>query len=283
MNKQTAALLSVFSNTILIIFKLIAGLAMNSISVISEAIHSLIDLVASVIAFVFIRIAAKPIDNGHPFGHGKYENISGFVEAILILIAGIIIIYESIMKLIFSSKVENLDLGLVVMIISAVINLVISLNLLRISKKTKSLALEADGMHLLTDTVTSFGVFLGLVLVKITGMVIFDRITAIIMALLIIKTSIGLINKSMKDLVDSSLSSEDIEKIINTISKHNEIKAYHKLRTRACGETKEIDIHLQLEGDTTLLKAHIICDNIENEIKLLFPKSHVLIHAEPLN
>ena len=199
MNKQKAAILSIASNTLLIVFKLIAGICMNSVSVISEGIHSSIDLLASIIAFISIKKASEPVDECHPFGHGKYENISGFVEALLILLAAVLIIYEAVKKLFFGSPVENIYLGVVVMLVSTIVNLVISLNLLRISKKTKSIALEADAKHLLTDTYTSIGVFLGLLIIKITGLAIFDTITAICVALLILKTSIELIKKSIKD------------------------------------------------------------------------------------
>lgn len=281
MNKQNGAFLSIASNSILIIFKIIVGISMNSVSVISEGIHSSIDLIASLIAFFSIKKASKAEDADHPFGHGKYENISGFVEAILILFAGIIIIYESISKMFSGYNIENIYSGVIVMFISSTINLIISLNILKISKESKSIALEADAMHLLTDVLTSLGVFVGLILLKITGLKIFDSIAAIIVALLIIRTSIDLIKKSMKDLVDSSLCSEDINKILNIIEKYPEVKSYHRLRTRKSGNTREIDIHLLLDSNQSLVEAHEVCNCIESDIKIIFPNSYTLIHVEP--
>ncbi len=281
MNKQNGAFLSIASNSILVILKIIAGISINSVSVLSEGIHSSIDLIASLIAFFSIRKASKAEDADHPFGHGKYENISGFVEAILILFAGIIIIYESISKIFSGSNIGNIHSGLLIMFISSVINLVISLNILRISKKTKSIALEADAMHLLTDVFTSLGVFIGLILLKITGLKILDSISAIIVALLIIKTSVGLIKKSMKDLVDSSLDPEDINKILKVITKYPDVKSYHRLRTRKNGNTREIDIHLLIDSNHSLVEAHNICNYIERDIKTIFPNSYTLIHVEP--
>lgn len=281
MNKQHAALLSIISNTVLIIFKLTAGIMMSSVSVISEAIHSSLDLLASLIAFLSIRKAVQPVDADHPFGHGKYENVSGFVEAILILFAAMMIIYEAVKKLIYSSDVSHLGAGMLVMLVSSLINLIISLSLLRISKKTKSLALEADAMHLLTDVFTSFGVFLGLVLLNFTHMPILDPIVAMLVALLIIKTSIDLIRKSMKDLVDESLPDDDIKKIVDIISSHPEITSYHRLRTRKCGETVEMDIHLRTYGNISLEEAHALSSHIETHIKETFEQANIVVHVEP--
>lgn len=281
MTKRQAASLSIISNSILIVFKLISGILMGSISVISEAIHSSIDLIASLIAFFSIKKSSEAEDSEHPFGHGKYENVSGFVEAILILFAAIIIVYEAITKLVNGSKVENIWSGILVMFVASSVNLIISLILLRISKKTDSIALEADAMHLLTDVFTSLGVFAGLILLKFTGWKPFDALTALFVACLIGKTSIGLIKKSMVDLVDSTLPPDEIDKIVQVLNNHSEIISYHRLRTRKSGSTREIDIHVILREDTSLLQAHNICDLVENEIKSIFPGSYVMIHTEP--
>lgn len=281
MNKQSGAFLSIASNSLLVVFKIAVGISMNSVSIISEGIHSSIDLIASLIAYFSIRKSCKSEDYEHPFGHGKYENISGFAEAILILFAGFIIIYQSVNKILSKTSIENIHSGLLVMFISTMVNLVISINILRISKKTSSIALEADALHLLTDVFTSLGVLVGLILLKITGLKILDSISAITVAFLIIKTAIDLIRKSMKDLVDSRLSSEDINKILNIIKKYPEIKSYHKLRTRKSGYTREIDIHMLVNSDYSLIKAHDLCNFIEEDIKVIFPDSHMVIHMEP--
>lgn len=281
MGKNNAAVLSIFSNSLLIIFKFSAGLLIGSVSVISEAIHSSIDLIASFIAYFSIKKASKAEDYEHPFGHGKYENLSGFVEAMLIFLAAALIIFESVKKIICGSNIEAVGPGLLVMGIAALVNLFISLTLKKIAQKTNSIALEADGAHLFTDVITAFGVFLGLLLVKITGIKIIDPITAVIVGFLIIKTSIDLTKKSMKDLVDSKLSDEDINKLLIIINSHKEIKGYHNLRTRQCGNEKQIDIHLNVDRNSSLIQAHDICDIIEKEINNVFPKSYIVIHAEP--
>lgn len=283
MNKQKGALLSIFSNSALIIFKLIAGISMGSISVISEAIHSSIDLIASLVAFFSIRKAVQPEDDDHPFGHGKYENVSGLIEALLIIFAAFIIVTEAIKKFSSAHTVLNLEAGMLVMFVSSLVNLFISLSLLRISKRTNSLALEADAMHLLTDVFTSAGVLTGLILIRITNIAVLDPIVALFVALLIIKTGIELVKKSMTDLVDGSLPEKDIEIIKNIVNEHNEIKNYHRLRTRKSGETREIDIHLTVSSDATLIQAHDLATVIEKEIKDEFKDSYVLVHVEPEN
>lgn len=281
MNKSKAAILSIISNSLLIIFKLIAGILIGSISVISEAIHSSIDLLASFIAYISIKKASKAEDDEHPFGHGKYENLSGFVEAILIFFASALIVIESTKKIIHGSTIENVGPGLLVMVISAAVNIVISYILIKVAKRTDSIALEADAMHLVTDVITAMGVFLGLLAVKFTGIKIIDPITAIVVAFLIFKTSIKLTKKSMKDLVDSSLCDEDINTIINIINSYKQIKGYHRLRTRKSGQKKEIDLHLSIDEHFSLVEAHNLCDKVEEDIKKLFPNSYILIHAEP--
>lgn len=283
MNKSNAALLSIVSNTSLIVFKLIAGILIGSISVLSEAIHSSMDLLASIIAYFSIKKASQEEDEEHPFGHGKFENVSGLVEAILIFFAAVIIIFEATKRIILGGTIENVGPGLLVMLVSAAVNLIISLRLLKISKETHSIALETDAMHLLTDVYTALGVFIGLVLVKITGLNILDPVFAILVAILIIKTSIQLIKKSMKDLVDSSLCIDELDEIKAIVQSHQEIQGYHRLRTRESGETKEIDIHINVEGNYSLIEVHNICNSLESEIKFIFPGSYVLIHAEPID
>lgn len=283
MNKQQAAVLSVVSNTFLIIFKVIAGISMNSISVLSEAIHSSLDLLASVIAFLSIRKAVMPVDEDHPFGHGKYENLSGFVEAILIFLAAGLIIVEAIKKLVDGGSIGSVTSGLVVMAISAAVNLTISLNLLRISKKTNSIALEADAMHLLTDVFTSLGVFTGLILIKITHISILDPISALLVSILIIKTSFDLTKKSLKDLVDSSLPEGELQMIKDILSGSPDVKDYHKLRTRKSGDHREVDIHVQIDESTSLEQAHRISYEIEASIKDRLENTYVTIHVEPFS
>lgn len=281
MKKYNSAILSVISNSVLIIFKVSIGISMGSVSVISEGIHSGIDLLASIIAFFSIKEASKEKDIDHNYGHGKYENLSGFIESLLILLASFMILVQSVKKIIYKSDVHNLGSGIAIMAFAAIINLVISMHLLKVSKIKKSVALEADSIHLMTDVFTSIGVVIGLLLVKITGINIFDPIAAIIVAILILNTAIGLIKKSVIDLVDTSLDKKDVDKIKSIIINYQEIKDYHKLRTRKVGKNYEMDIHLKMDKNMTLEETHLICTKIEKDIKKEYPSSYIVLHPEP--
>jgi cation diffusion facilitator family transporter len=180
--KAKVALLSISSNTFLTLGKLVVGLAMGSVSVISEAIHSSLDLAAAIIAFFAVRTAAKPADDRHNYGHGKFENLSGIIEAILILVAGVMIINNAIPKLKGGVELESLGLGAGAMGISVVVNLFVSRKLLKTARETESPALAADGWHLMTDVYTSLGVFAGLGAIYLTGLTILDPLIAIVVA-----------------------------------------------------------------------------------------------------
>ncbi|MBP2071568.1 cation diffusion facilitator family transporter [Thermoanaerobacterium butyriciformans] len=281
MNKQNSALLSVISNSALIVIKLLAGILMHSVSVISEAIHSSIDLIASLIAFLSIRVAVKPADEDHPFGHSKYENISGFVEAILIFFAAILIIYEAVRRIVTGTYVENLGTGIIVMLFASFVNAVVSYFLFNVAKKEDSIALKADAMHLLTDVFTSLGVTIGLVIIKITKLGILDPIIAIFVAMLIIKASIGLTREALKDLTDTSLPEKEVKEIENIIKSNFEITSFHKLRTRKSGPRREIDVHLRVDKDYSIVEAHELSHKVSKQIVDKFPDSHVIIHIEP--
>jgi cation diffusion facilitator family transporter len=279
--KEQAPLLSITSNTLLVIFKLAAGLWMNSVSIISEAIHSFIDLLASFIAFFSIRLSIKPEDEEHPFGHGKYENISGFLEAILIFFAAVFIIYQSVKKIISGVEIENVGIGMVVMFVAAALNFTISMVLLKISKRTDSIAVEADAMHLLTDVFTSLGVLIGLIIIKFTNIKILDPIIAILVSFLILKTAYNLTKKSINDLLDTNLPENELNKITDIVNSHREVTSYHKLRTRRSGSRREIDIHVRVGRETSLVDAHEITREIQAEIKDIFPNSYIVVHIEP--
>ncbi|NLV15770.1 MAG: cation transporter [Syntrophomonadaceae bacterium] len=277
-----AAALSIFSNLLLVTMKVVAGIVTGSVSIISEAIHSANDLLASFIAFFAVKTASKPPDEQHPFGHGKIENISGTIEALLIFVAAVMIIVEAVGRLKHGGEVETIGLGLWAMGISALVNLVVSQHLLNVSKETDSIALEADGMHLRTDVYTSAGVFLGLLLIKVTGYTIIDPIVAILVALLIIKAAYDLTRKAFMPLMDTALSAEELEEIrLVLIEFEYQNVTYHDMRTRRSGRECHIDLHLEARPDMSIKEVHDICDKIERKIQERIPYSYVLIHVEP--
>jgi cation diffusion facilitator family transporter len=239
------------------------------------------DLLASIIAYFSVRVSDKPADKRHPYGHGKFENISGVVEAALIFVAAFWIIYEAVKKIIDPSEVEQIGLGLGVMVISGIVNFFISGKLYKVAKETDSVALEADALHLKTDVYTSFGVAVGLGLLWITGIHLLDPIVAILVALLILKESFELFKKAYAPLLDITLPAGDVETISKIIESHcNENMSFHNLRTRKAGNYKYVDFHLNLDENKTVKEAHAICDRIEAEIASKFDHTEVNIHVE---
>ncbi len=280
--KSKAALTSIASNTLLILLKIVAGIFTGSISLIAEAIHSTMDLAAAVIAYFSVRVSDKPADEQHPFGHGKMENISGVAEALLIFVAAGIIIYEAIHRLIAGATLEFLEVGLGIMVVSIIVNTLVSRYLLKVSRKTDSLALEADARHLTTDIMTMAGVLVGLGLVRLTGLSIFDPITAILVALLIIKTAYDITKKSFGGLIDVKLPKAEEEVILATIKEHtSQLAGFHEVRTRKSGSHRFIDFHLMLPKNASVEEAHQMCDHLEEDLKSRLPNSNVIIHVEP--
>ena len=280
--KTSAAGLSILSNSLLVALKLAAGIVMGSVSVISEGVHSAVDLLAAFIAFFSIRAAAKPADEEHEFGHGKIENISGTIEALLIFGAAALIIYEAIDKIINRAKPEFLTAGIGIMAFSAVLNFFVSRFLHKIAHRTDSVALEADAWHLTTDVYTSLGVFAGLIVVEITHWYILDPIIAIVVALLILRAAWNITRKSVRDLVDERLPQAEEDIITASILEHvGELAGFHELRTRKAGSQRYIELHLVLPKKVTIEEAHRLCDHLEEDIKGKLPEGNVTIHCEP--
>ncbi|NLK50857.1 MAG: cation transporter [Syntrophomonadaceae bacterium] len=282
--KAKVAALSVASNSLLVILKLVVGLMIGSVSVISEAIHSGLDLVAALIAFFSVRTSSLPPDEQHRYGHGKIENVSGTIEAILIFIAAIWIIVEAVDKLIVGVEVSTVGPGLVVMGISAALNFGISSLLFRVARQTGSIALEADALHLRTDVYTSVGVFVGLGLIHFTGLSILDPLIALGVALLIIKASWELTRRAFMPLVDVALPAQDEQIITDILSSYRatgDILGYHKLRTRQAGADRHVDLHILLPGNRDLVSVHDLSDAIEFDIREQLANTSVLIHMEP--
>lgn len=277
-----AAWASVFSNSFLVIAKMIVGLSIGSVSVISEAIHSGNDLLASFIALFAVKTSSKPPDEGHPFGHGKIENVSGTIEALLIFIAAVMIIREAVEKLLHGGEVMTLGWGIAVMGVSAVMNLAVSTYLMKIARQEGSIALEADAMHLRTDVYTSAGVFAGLVLIKITDWEKIDPIAAIMVACLIFKAAYDLTRKAFRPLMDTALPQREIDMVKAAMEEFRDsYVSYHDLRTRRSGRECHIDLHLVTSPDMSVQNVHDLCDEIELRINQDIRYSQVLIHVEP--
>jgi cation diffusion facilitator family transporter len=284
--KQNTARLSVISNTGLVLMKFVVGFAIGSVSIISEAIHSSMDLIAAVIAFFSVRKSAEPPDADHSFGHGKFEDISGLVEALLIFVAAILIIYEAGIKLLGHTtaelRPEMLIFGIAVMGISALANWYVSHRLFIVAKESESIALESDAWHLRTDVYTSLGVFAGLVLIKLTGNPIFDPLFALGVAVVIMKAAYDLTRRSLADLIDHSIPETDEQRIKEIICEHSSIYAgFHDLKTRRSGPEIFIEFHLVVPGDISVMESHDLTDHLEIDLNTEYPRATITIHVEP--
>jgi cation diffusion facilitator family transporter len=280
-SKTKVARISIASNTFLIVMKLLVGIIGGSVSIISEAIHSLMDLLAALIAYFSVKVSDNPPDSKHPYGHGKIENVSGVIEALLIFIAAALIIFEAIKKLIGASyEIELVWVGSIVMFISAAVNTYVSRKLYKAAKKTNSIALEADALHLKTDVYTSVGVAVGLAFIYLTGIKWLDPIIAIGVAFLIIFESFSLLKKAFSPLLDTAWSEEEI---LELESKLGKMKVnYHDLRTRMAGDYRFIEMHIVIPENESVGDAHKYCDLIEEELSKYYEKLSVTTHVEPI-
>lgn len=282
MTKESVAKLSIISVSVLIIIKVVAGAITGSISIVADAIHSVLDLLGVVIGFICLRAAGKPPDEQHAYGHGKAENIAGVVVAALIFIAAAFITYEAIKRIIVGSTVELLNVGIYVTIVAIVINLSISLYALRTAKKYDSPALEAVARDMFTDVSSSGAVLIGLILVSITRISMLDPIVALLVAALIGRTAYHTMKKSLGVLMDTRLPKAEEAVIKSCINQYGSyIVDFHKLRTRKAGSQRYIDLHVVMKKDISLDEAHKLCDRIEAQIGKKLPKSDITIHCEP--
>jgi cation diffusion facilitator family transporter len=281
--KSGAAALSIASNATLIALKIAAGAITGSIAILTEAAHSLIDLVASVIAFVSVRKADEPADADHPYGHEKVENLAATIEGMLILVGAGVIVYEATHRLVVGSSVERLGVGIVVMALSVLANLAVSSVLARQAAQHDSAALAGDAAHLRADALTSVGVLAGLLLVQFTGVAAFDSITALAVAAAIVVAGLRIIRRSSGVLVDEALPDEEMDRIEGVIAaaRTDEVAGYHKLRARRAGPRRYVDLHVQYRSGTSLERAHELAHLMRDSIEAALPGAEVLIHVEP--
>jgi cation diffusion facilitator family transporter len=287
--KKNVAILSVASNTALILLKIAVGLLIGSVAVLSEAIHSGVDLVASFIALFAVRKASEAADERHPYGHGKFENVSGTIEAVLIFFAAIWIIYSAVRKLLNPQPIEMPGWGVAVMLISAIVNIAVSRRLFKVGRETDSVALQADGWHLRTDVYTSLGVMLGLLVIWVGALIWpaanldwIDPVVAIVVAVMIMKAAFDLTREAARDLLDVSLPDKDIRWIPGFVGEGwPAVRSFHHLRTRKAGSTRFIDFHLAVDDKMSVGEAHELGDEIVVAIKERLPDSRVHIHVEP--
>jgi cation diffusion facilitator family transporter len=281
--KQRTAALSVVSNSVLILLKVIAGTITGSVAVLTEAVHSSIDLVASIVAFFSVRKADEPADETHRYGHEKIENLSAAIEGILILVGSAAIAFEAIRRLVQGGKLHTVGLGIAVVAFSMVVNVVISGSIGRRARLTESAALEGDAAHLRTDALTSGAVLIGLAMVKLTGAQWIDPAIALVVAAAIVVTGVRLLTRSSRVLVDQALPGPEVEAIRAAVKAFapRGVVGYHELRTRQAGARRYVDLHVQFRSGTSLENAHRTAHELQDLIGGRLHGADVLIHLEP--
>ena len=282
--RTRAALISIASNAALIVLKLVAGVITGSVAIVTEAIHSAVDLVASFIAYFSVRQAEEPADADHPHGHEKFENVAAAAEGVLILIGSGVIVYAAVRSLVLGPELEALGFGIAVLAFSTAVNLGVSTWLHRRALETHSAALEGDAAHLRTDAYTSAGVLVGLALVQFTGADWLDPAVALVIAGAIVYTGLKIVVRSWGVLVDEALPDAELEAIRETIEGFADrgIVGYHQLRTRRAGARRYVDLHLQFRSGTSLEDAHGTAHALQDQISGRLPGgADVLIHLEP--
>jgi cation diffusion facilitator family transporter len=283
-HRSRAAAVSIFSNTALIALKVVAGLVTGSVAIITEAIHSAVDLAASFIAYFSVRQAETPADAEHRYGHEKFENVAAAAEGVLILIGSGVIVFAAIRSLIRGPELESLGFGIGVVAFATAANLAISTWLYAQARASQSLALEADAAHLRTDAYTSLGVLVGLALAKWTGAHWIDPAVALVIAGAIVVTGLRIVARSWGVLVDEALPPGEQAVIHDAIEAFagRGVVGYHQLRTRRAGARRYVDLHVQFESGTSLEDAHGTAHALQAEIERRLPGgTDVLIHLEP--
>ena len=281
--KTRAAALSIVSNAILIALKIAAGAITGSVAILTEAMHSSIDLIASFVAYFSVREADKPADAEHPYGHAKIENLAAAIEAMLILVGSGVIIYAAVRSLANGPEVHSLGVGIVVIAISVVANVIVSTRIARQAKATDSPALEGDAAHLRTDAATSAAVLVGLVVVQVTGAAWLDPVIALVVAAAIVYAGVRLLARASRVLVDEALPPGELDDVRDAIRDFGPrgVCGYHKLRARRAGSRRYVDLHVQFTSGTTLEDAHATAHELQDAIRARVRGCDVLIHLEP--
>ncbi len=276
-------ILSIAAAVVTIALKFGAYRLTNSVGLLSDAIESCINLVAALVNFWALTVAAKPPDAKHAFGYTKAEYFSSALEAVLIIVAAVTIAITAWERLSHPQPLEQIGLGLVVSVLATVVNGVVGWILLRAGKRLRSITLRTDAHHLFSDVWTSAGVVIGIMLVQITGWLALDAIVSMIVAVNIVRIGIGLLREAGAELMDASLPTHEREAIVLVLREYesSEIQ-FHALRTRVAGARRFISLHILVPGAWTVQHGHDLCEAVELAIVAALPLSHVTTHLEPL-
>lgn len=279
---RAAVILSVASNALLTIVKLVVGLVTGSVAVLSEAANSAGDLIASGIAFAGVRVAARPADDDHPYGHEKSENLAAAIEGALILLAGGAVALEAVRRLVSGAPaITDLGLAIAVMAAAAVVNLAVSARLRAVARRTGSPAVEGEAAHLASDVWTSAGTAGGLLLVALTGWRAVDAVVALAVAGYVVWVGGRLLSRAVQVLLDRNLPEEEIAVIEDVLEEFaGDGVSFHALRGRRAGSKRHVDLHMVVPPDTTVRRGHAMSGRVKGAVRAALPDTDVLIHLE---
>jgi cation diffusion facilitator family transporter len=272
-------MLAIVGGIFIFILKLLAYIISNSVALLSDAMESIINIVASIMLLAALAISARSEDENHKYGHQKAENISALVEGILIIIAAVLIVEATVGRLFNPVGFEDINLGMIISLCATCLNGILATIMLREAKKNRSMALEGDAKHLFSDVMSSVGVVIGLFVASVTGLFIIDPLIALFVAVILVKMGVDVLRKTSKDLMDSNCVEAE-KSIIAVLEKTKGYLEYHGLKTRRSGNKVFMEVHLCLDGEVSVKEAHELTDKIENELELVVPGIKSVIHIE---
>ncbi|MBX0326330.1 cation diffusion facilitator family transporter [Oscillochloris sp. ZM17-4] len=278
------AWLSIAAAVVTIGLKAGAYLITGSVGLLSDALESVVNLVAAIVALVVLTVAARPPDEDHAYGHGKAEYFSSGVEGSLILVAAASIAYAAVGRLLNPQPIEGVGLGLAISVSASAINFAVARVLMRAGRHYHSITLEADSHHLMTDVWTSAGVIVGVALVALTGWELLDPVIALIVAANIVWTGARILQRSALGLLDTALPAAERQHVLAILNRYAEAEGiqYHALRTREAASRRFVSVHILVPGSWSVLRGHHLLEQIEQEVRAALPNTTIFTHLEPI-
>jgi cation diffusion facilitator family transporter len=277
------AWLSIAAALVTIALKTAAWRLTGSVGLLSDALESLVNLAAAVVTLLMVTLAVRPPDDEHAYGHSKAEYFASAVEGVLILLAAAGIVWAAVPRLLAPRPLEHVGLGLLVSTAASLVNLAVSRVLLAAARRHHSIALEADGRHLMTDVWTSAGVLAGVGAVALTGLERLDPILALAVAANVVWTGSQLVRRSALGLLDTALAADERQALAAVLARHGVPPiAFHAVRTRQAGSRRFVSLHVLVPGDWSVRRGHALLEEIERDIREAVPNATVLTHLEPV-
>ena len=281
MQKREAALIAMFGGVAILLIKLSAYFVSNSVAMLSDALESIVNITASGLMLFSVWLSAKPADDSHNYGHQKIEDISSFLEGLLIIAAALLIVYAGAGRLFSNVLPVEISFAIGISMVATAMNAGLSLFLARQGKKSGSVALEGDSKHLMSDVISTAGIWIGLFIISLTGWEPVDSILAFVVAAIVFRIGIGLVFKSGGHLMDNSCKTEEA-KIREVLLRHSfRFIDFHDMRTRRNGTLVFAELHLSVDGSLSVSEAHDLTDHLEDELKMELPNANLTIHVEP--